>query len=95
MKKLGEPTCVSLVYKVLVNSDDFKTIAQLVEETRCEEGCVMAATYHLHTHKAADLMVSKGVTYWFATSKTDNRMHEMVARKIEDKPRRLRKRAVH
>jgi len=91
MKHSQEPSCVSLVFGVLVGSDDFKTVQQLKDETRCNMNQVLAATHHLQKYKAAEMMYSNGTTYWYATPDTDTRICSHDLRTPENKPRKTRR----
>ena len=91
MKHSQEPSCVSLVFGVLVGSDDFKTVQQLKDETRCNMNQVLAALCHLKMHKAVEMITSGHDTFWFATPDSDNRTKTLETRKIEDKPRKKRR----
>jgi len=91
MKHSQEPSCVSLVFGVLVGSDDFKTVQQLKDETRCNMNQVLAATHSLHKYKAVEVMISGGTTYWYATPETDTRQCHRDFRTPEAKPRKTRK----
>lgn len=90
-RRCQEPTCTSLVEAVLTMADDFKTIRQLAEETRCTPNQVSAAVHHLLKHRATDFISDAMGTWWYLTPETDTRSRTVKLRAPEEHPRKTRK----
>lgn len=80
-----QPSFVSLVLDELKRADDFLTLAQLhdrVPELNVNRSTASLA--HLRKFRAADFIVSDGITYWYATGEdTRTRTTEERVREAE------------
>lgn len=90
MKRSTHTPFVKVIYTHLLKADGFVSFARLCSETGVGVNRTCAALCHLKKHKAADMVESGDVTYWFATPETDDRMREVQEIADEVKPRKSR-----
>ena len=91
---IKDPTCTSLVLDELVNSDDFKSVRQIMLCTRLSSEHVRFTLAYLRKCKAVGMVSDHDETWWYATPDTDTRSHTMAERIAEVKPRRLKRKKV-
>lgn len=92
--KLKEPTCTLLVLEVMVKTDDFMSVSQIMKATGLTANRTTAALCHLRKRKAVDSLACDGSLWWFATPDSDNRCYCVKERMPEvnkRKPRKSRK----
>lgn len=87
------PTITSCVEKVLRSEGiEFITMREVCEALPdCNINQVSAALHHLRSRHAADVVIQKGIGYWFGTFEYDNRSATVDFREPEKKPRKPRK----
>lgn len=91
MKRITETTTTHLVCEALKAANDFRTVSQLMAETKQTNGRVHAALHHLRNYKAAECVQSDGQLWWYATPENDTRQYTREEHTPESKPRKQRK----
>lgn len=91
MKRNKQPTWTSLALELLMKRDDFLTTQQVAAEIGAEYNQASAALHHLRQRHAVDILIDKGIGYWFATPDGDDRSFHLDERTPENKPRRPRR----
>lgn len=83
-RKQARPTHVALTERALKEGDDFLTVWNLRDRTKLEGQKILVSLHHLFEHRAAAMLVDQGVTYWYGTPETDNRVKVILERKPEE-----------
>jgi len=92
MRKNKAPTWTTLTLELLSRRDDFLTTKQVAREIGASDDQARAALFHLRRCHATDILVDRGIGYWFATPENDSRSKHLDERTPESKPRAPRKR---
>ena len=90
MRKDQRPSLTSLFEKWLDEQNDFVTLAQAIKGTGMTNNQVTACLAHFKKHKAADFIVQDGVTFWYSTPDTDDRLFKVEERIVEEPGSRKR-----
>lgn len=89
--KHKQPTWTTLSLELLVKRDDFLTTHQVAVMIGATYNQASAALFHLRKRHAIDIVIDKGIGYWFATPDGDDRSFHCDERVPENKPRRPRR----
>lgn len=87
---MKEPTNTTLVLNYLIESNDYITAREVMQQLRLSSNRTTAALHHLYKYRAVDFIEVKGRLWWFATPQTDARSRRVDLRRLEEKPRTRR-----
>ena len=80
-----QPSFTSLVLAALEAADDFLSVADLrARVSELTSNRATASLAHLFKRKAVGVLISDGVTYWYATPDTDDRAFVIDEKKREE-----------